>query len=71
MNTVITSERVKQYAEVLRDMLAVAEAAAQAAKKAAEAEGRRAAALAALEAERGDLTADAYERRKKALAVVS
>lgn len=29
MNTVITSERVKQYAEVLRDMLAVAEAQTQ------------------------------------------
>lgn len=54
-----------------RDAAAAKEAAAQAAKKAAEAEGRRAAALAALEAERGDLTADAYERRKKALAVVS
>jgi hypothetical protein len=29
MNTVITSERVKQYAEVLHDMLAVAEAQTQ------------------------------------------
>ncbi len=29
MNTVITSERVKQYAEVLRDMLVVAEAQTQ------------------------------------------
>lgn len=29
MNTVITSERVKQYAEVLHDMLTVAEAQTQ------------------------------------------
>lgn len=29
MNTAITSERVKQYAEVLRDMLTVAEAQTQ------------------------------------------
>ena len=29
MNTVITSERVKQYAEILHDMLAVAEAQTQ------------------------------------------
>ena len=29
MNTVITSERVKQYADVLHDMLAVAEAQTQ------------------------------------------